>query len=72
MTDKKDTKRIQFDFSPEAFERLEKIAKIMDATSKAEVIRRSLRLQEFLIDKQQEGYNVCLKKGNDVLILPIM
>lgn len=41
--------RIQFDFTPEALKRLEDLKERIEAPTKAEVIRNSLKLYEWFI-----------------------
>jgi len=62
--------RLQFDFSKEANDRMEKIQKYLDAASKAEVMRRALRLLEHLMLGKAEGYEVVLRdpEGNERIL----
>ncbi len=39
--------RVQFDFSPEALQRLEDLKTKMDAPTKAEIIRNALKIYEW-------------------------
>jgi hypothetical protein len=64
MTETKKAKRIQFDFSPEAFDQINRLVEITDAASKAEIIRISLRLLEYTLQRQSEGYELKFEKGD--------
>lgn len=66
---KKGYKRIQFDFSTDAQKRLEHLQKEIEASTKAEVIRRSLRFYEYIISKMKEGYTLKLIKDNETIIV---
>lgn len=49
-TTKANTKqRVQFDFSPEALKRLETMQELLDAPTKAEVVRNALKVYEWLL-----------------------
>jgi len=65
MYENKKTKRIQFDFSPEAIDKLNKLVEATDCTSKAEIIRHSLRLFEYTIEMQSKGYELKYENGNE-------
>ncbi len=41
--------RVQFDFSPEALKRLETMQELLDAPTKAEVVRNALKVYEWLL-----------------------
>jgi hypothetical protein len=62
-----DSKKIQFEFSAEAYRRLEALEQETDAATKAEVIRKALRLLEwftkidsndFVVVQDQEGHDL--------------
>lgn len=59
-------RRVPIDFSPEAFERLVWLQAHSDAATKAEVIRRSLQLFEWLVIKGEEGWeSLSLSRGTE-------
>jgi hypothetical protein len=60
-TDTQKTKRITADFSPEAYEVLERVAKNLD-TTKADALRRALGLLDFLLTEKKQGYAIVLEK----------
>lgn len=43
--------RVQFDFSPEALQRLDEIKQKTGATTRAETVRNALRLYEWLVNE---------------------
>jgi predicted transcriptional regulator len=57
-------KRLQFDFSDEAVERIDFIAEKMNASSRAEVIRRSLEILDNIIKWKESGGELILKEKN--------
>ena len=67
---KKGHKRFQCDFSEKAWERLALILDKTGMASNAEVIRRALKIYAFLVDWAAEGYDVEIKKGDHVMVIP--
>lgn len=67
---KKGYKRLQFDFSEEAIDRLKQIAQITESRTNAEVVRRSLKFYEYVVQKMKEGYNLEFEKDGEKLIVP--
>lgn len=67
---KKGYKRLQFDFSEEAIDRLKQIAQITESRTNAEVVRRSLKFYEYVVQKMKEGYNLEFEKDGEKLIIP--
>ena len=63
-------KRLQFDFSEKRVKSLAKLAKATEATSNAEVVRRALKVNEFIIDKSLSGFEVALVKDDERIIIP--
>lgn len=59
------TKRVPLDFSDEAYERLVFLQEAAGNITKAEVIRRSLQLYEYMINKKLEGYTEAVLGGID-------
>lgn len=64
--------RVQFDFSPEALRRLEDLKEQMDASTKAEVIRNSLKLYEWFVTQIDPSYVIEVqdKEGGTVFRIP--
>lgn len=56
--------RIQFEFSSEAYERLQRIKDKSGVSTYAELVRNSMRLYEWVIDQQQGGYKIGLIKDD--------
>jgi Arc/MetJ-type ribon-helix-helix transcriptional regulator len=69
MKGNKKTKRVQFDFSQEAIDQIEKLVEMTDAASKAEIIRISLKLLDYTLKKQVEGYELKFEKGDKCIIV---
>jgi hypothetical protein len=49
--------RVTLDLSPQFNERLESLEALVDASSKAEVIRHALQLYEYVAQRAFEGYS---------------
>ena len=56
-------RRLQFDFSDEAVQRLDKLAVDLDASSRAEVVRRALALLDRLVEAEKSGGKVLIRDG---------
>lgn len=69
MSDKDKMKRLQFDFSPEALKDLENLQVITSSKTKVEIIRKSLKLYDYLIHMANDGYKIELVKGKEKIIL---
>ena len=61
--DVKQKERVQFDFTPEALERLDEIKKKTGARTRAETIRNALRIYEWFVD--EAGPNSTIKIFNN-------
>jgi hypothetical protein len=57
--------RVQLQLSPEAVERLRFLRESTDATSNAEVFRKSLQLYEWILDQLRKGYRIRLVKDDE-------
>jgi metal-responsive CopG/Arc/MetJ family transcriptional regulator len=66
-------RRLQFDFSDRAVERLDEMVQLMGASSRAEVVRRALLLMDHVLVQQSHGSTLQLispsGKAERVLIL---
>ena len=64
--------RVQFDFSPEALQRLETLKELTDASTKAEVIRNALKIYEWLVTQidSENIIEVQDKEGKAVFRIP--
>lgn len=56
--------RLQFDFTQEAVDHLEELRSRMDAASKAEVVRRALRLLDYAVTSSSRGGELVLRDEN--------
>lgn len=65
MTNKTEHKRLQFDFSIGALEKLDELVKQTDSVSRAEVVRDSLRFYELLVSWARKGYKFQILKDDD-------
>jgi hypothetical protein len=62
-----DSRRIQFEFSLEAFERLEKLKEDSKASSYAEVVRDALRVYEWVLEEKNEGNEIGAIRGKEIV-----
>jgi hypothetical protein len=61
-------KRIQFEFPPDAVERLDRMKRDTNATSYAELVRNALRVYEWMTEaKQRDGYDIGLVKDDKLV-----
>lgn len=59
--------RVQFDFAPDALQRLDDIKEKIGATTRAEAVRNALRLYEWLVNEvDPESTIKVFNKGNEV------
>jgi|SRR3989304_9625628 len=52
--------RVQFDFAPEALNRLDRLMQMTESTTRADVVRNALRVYEWLVTKAIEGKEMTL------------
>jgi hypothetical protein len=64
--------RVQFDFSPEALQRLEDLKEKVDASTKAEVIRNALKIYEWFATQIDPNSIIEVKdqEGNTIFRIP--
>jgi len=64
--------RVQFDFSPEALQRLDALKEKIDASTKAEVIRNALKIYEWFATQVDPNYIIEIKdqEGNTIFRIP--
>jgi hypothetical protein len=55
--EKADSLRLQFDFSPESYQQLQKIKAKAAAQTNGEVVSNALRLYEWFLDQQRSEFN---------------
>lgn len=68
-----DKARIQFDFSKESINKLDEIVETVNASTRAEVVRKSLTLFTQLLEAEQRGAQIILKEpdGSYIRLLPL-
>lgn len=57
----KDYKRIQFEFHIDSLIRLDNLVTETDSGNRSEVVKKALRLYEFIVDEQKSGKKFILK-----------
>ena len=57
-SDDKKTTRIQFDLTPEAFSAFERLRETSGSTSRAELLRKALRLLDLYYDETRAGNEI--------------
>ncbi len=74
MSNSSKKQRIQFDLTPEALKALDELKDISQATTRAELIKNSLRLFAWFLEKRIDGYDLLLRKGSSVekIELPLL
>jgi hypothetical protein len=67
--EKSDSKaRVQFDFSKESLEKLDEFVKALNASTRAEVIRRSLTLFTEVMEAEKRGAKLLFREPDGTLI----
>jgi hypothetical protein len=64
--------RLQFDFSPMEVERIDALKDALDAASRAELIRRSLKLMEFAITARKGAHLILRQPDGTELLLEFL
>jgi hypothetical protein len=62
-----ESKRIQFEFSTDALERMERLKEKTRARSYAELIRDALRAYEWMVEEKEAGHEVGAIKGKEIV-----
>ena len=63
LSNNKKTTRVQFEFTDDSIERLQNLVKLTDSTSRAEVVRKALRLYEFVVQQSKQSTMGFEKNG---------
>ncbi len=61
--------RLQFDFTSEAVDRLDELKNRINAPTKAEVVRRSLRLFDWITREMEQGAIIGIEKDGKLIYL---
>lgn len=64
--------RLQLEFGPETADRLTKIRALSGCKTNAEAIRNALRIYQWLLEQQHDGYEVQLSKDGTVKVIQFM
>ena len=59
-------KRIQFEFSPDAFERLNRVKELSESSTYADLVRKAVQAYGWLIEQEKAGYKLALVKDDTV------
>ena len=62
-----ESKRIQFEFSADALERMERLKEKTHSRSYAELIRDALRAYEWMVDEKEAGNDVGAIRGKEIV-----
>lgn len=67
MKRKQNKVRVTLDLTPRSYERLERLEGLMDASSKAEVLRQALQVLEYIAEQTRDGteFRVRRPDGSD-------
>jgi hypothetical protein len=57
--------RLQFEFSPDAYARLQEVRQKANASSYAQLVRDAISTYEWLLDKRREGYRIELSRPGE-------
>ncbi len=67
-TRKRDKERVQFDFAPEALDRIDDMKDRIGATTRAEVIRQALRVLEWFITETEPNDTITISNSDNEII----
>ena len=59
-------RRLQFEFSPETFERMSSMKADANVASYAELVRNSLRLYEWFLSQKRQGRAILVKEDDKI------
>ena len=62
-----ESRRIQFEFSVEAHNRLSRLKEETDASSYAELVRNAIRVYEWVVEQEKEGNSIGIFKDGKPL-----
>jgi len=68
---KQEKVKVQFDFTPEALQRLENLKQTVDSSTKAEVVRNALKLYEWFATQVDPNAIVEIKDQNNQTVFRI-
>jgi len=63
-----DKARVQFDFSKDSLAKLDEIVSAVNASTRAEVIRRALMLYTEVLEAEKRGAKICFREPDGTLI----
>jgi hypothetical protein len=61
--------RLQFDVSQEGLKQIDELKLKSGASTRAELFKKVIKLNAFILQKQQEGYELVLVKGDEKTIV---
>ena len=66
------TRRVQMDMPRRSMERLEALKIRTESTSYAEVVKNALQVYEAIIDEVEQGNEIMVKRGDEVVCYKII
>lgn len=57
--------RVQFDFSPEAYEELNELQNEVNASTKAEAVRYAMRVLQWLVEETKAGRKIIVEDNRN-------
>jgi hypothetical protein len=63
-----DKARVQFDFSKDSLAKLDEIVSAVNASTRAEVIRRALTLYTQVLDAEKRGAKICFREPDGTMV----
>ena len=72
VDEKVSRRRLQLDFSSEAYNKLQEIKTASDSKSNAEVIRNALRLYAWVLEQRAKNFDLQLVKGGVIKEVEIL
>jgi Ribbon-helix-helix protein, copG family len=65
---RREKERVQFDFTPESLDRLDKLKEQIGASTRAEVVRQALRLFDWFVTEVEEEDTLTITDSNKEIV----
>ena len=71
---KNKTKRLQFEFSDKAIEKLDELVQRCEESTRAAVMRNAIKFYNYIIDQVDNGYQIQLAKNGETttIVAPVL
>lgn len=67
-TKSKETRRVQLELPPRAYERLVRLKVETESGTYSEVMKNALRLYDFAVEQYEQGHELMLKRADGTIV----